>query len=415
MNTGVALAVGIGVGVVLGGVGTHLLFDDEPVYEQPEPMEVNEAPTSEPTLRTAASAPAVEEEPLDPEPGDLHVGRGVFAESYRAVFKSRTGDEPAQAQINAAWEQLQVQTAGAAAGAAGQSAHMVLADRRRAEITARDDIMSVLTDRNRSDDVLALRNDPEALTTLLAQKIKGPQVSGPGAAEQPDDEPLEDGSRIYFPNGAYTLTEQAVLGTGRNRRMPRDLTIEGAGIDRTLITLSDFSARDLVYNLHLRDCTIDCGNDGAFDLGREKASVFAENVRFVRFDAGHGGCYIFAFSRGGAVYCKDCRFDGGYGRAPGKGSITRHVQVGRFESCLFDRVSYEIGRHSRAYFADCVFRDCGTMEKTLKQALASPNQNRARFDGCTVEYRLSETGGRVLGAKFKRDLTSLFPTFKGKR
>ena len=44
-------------------------------------------------------------------------------------------------------------------------------------------------------------------------------------------------------------------------RVPRDLSIRGAGMDATLITVSSFFTQGTVWNLHLSDCTIDCAND----------------------------------------------------------------------------------------------------------------------------------------------------------
>jgi hypothetical protein len=417
MNRGMLLVVGIAIGGVLGAVGATVFSSPDdttrPAGLQADAPEPEQAPPA-PVLHTLGDAGDAEGAvpTAAPGPGDLHLTRAAFFEAYRERFLSRTGSEPTEAQRAAAWDALQQQTHAAALAAGEQAARATIESRRKAEITQRDDIMALLEDKEREDDVLALRNDPAALVRLLDHKAKGPSLDGARHLTDPGDDGLPDGSVLLFPRGIFTLTEKAVLGIGPRSRMPRDLTIEGAGMDRTLITLSDFSARDLVYNLHLKDCTIDCGNDGAFDLRREKASVFAENVRFVRFDAGHGGCHIFSL-RGGAVYCHDCRFDGGYGKSPGSGSILRGVTVARLDGCVFDRISYEIGRHTEATFAGCTFRDCARMPATLKRALAKPSRRGARYEDGTIETSLEpdERSGR---AKLKRDIKTLFPGFKEK-
>ena len=419
-RTGTALFVGLVVGALLGAAGVHLLTREE-VPPEDAAVRLERSVEAEAADRAYAHAPEpvlsgragddVEAEPSAeprPAPGDLRLARGAFADAYRAAFRARAGNDPTAEQLDAAWARLQETTAAAAAGMAGAAAHAALADRRQAEITARDDIMALLEDRERREDAQALRNDPEAFARLLGHKGVGPALSGPDVASRPAGPPLPDGAQLIFPAGVYAVGERALLGEGRAERMPRDLTLRGAGIDATLVRLSDFSARDLVYNLHLADCTIDCGNDGAFDLRSEKASVYAENVRFVRFDAGHGGCTLFSFSRGGAVYCRDCRFEGGYGSSPGSGRILQAVEVARFEDCVFERILYDVAAHNPAFFARCTFRDCAHVEATRAQSLAYPVPRGARFDGCRFESTL-RTDGLLTSASLGRDLKTLFP------
>jgi hypothetical protein len=269
--------------------------------------------------------------------------------------------------------------------------------------------MALLGDGSRAKDVAALRDDPEVFHRLLAHRVKPTTLDGRSAGTRADEEPLPDGTRLLFQDGVFVVGEGLLMGKGQSR-MPRDLTIEGSAMDRTLVTFSDFSARDVVWNLHLKDLTIDCGNDGAFDLRNKKASVYAENVRFVRFDAGHGGCQIFSFSQGGAVLCRACRFDGGYGRSPGLGEILRGPNVARFEDCTFERITY--GIDGPTCFARCVFRDCPPMPDLIERTLIGSSSEGLRFEDCRTESTVA-MDHPYDGDALRRDLKTLFPAFAG--
>lgn len=413
MTSGAAFLLGAVVGAGAGALGSHLLTSSgtaapeglhasvtRSVGSAPGPVLEAGRPADPPAARTAP-------ERL-PQPGDLHVGRDAFVATYRTTYRQQTGSEPTPAQEATAWDHFRSSTTDVPASLAAQAAEAELESRRRAEISDRDDIMAVLNDEKRSADVAALRYDPVALGKLLAHRAAHVRVDGPSTS-RPDGEPLADGTVLRYPDGVFTVGEPVLMGRGR--RMPRDLTLEGSSMDRTLLTLSDFSANDVVWNLHLKDLTIDCGNDGAFDLRAQKASIQAEDVRFVRFDAGHGGCYVFDLSRGGAVYCKNCRFEGGYGRSPGHGNIARSVTVARFEDCTFERITYKIDVPGS--FVRCTFRDCPRMQDLISGSNAGVHAGGQRFEDCRTETTLaSEASGSTEPPG--RDLKSLFPAFRGR-
>ena len=113
---------------------------------------------------------------------------------------------------------------------------------------------------------------------------------------------------LSFPAGIHRLDERRLRGP-RGEPFPTDVTIEGAGMDATLLRLSDISIPSDVERLTIRDLTLDCENDGLFDLRSGDASLDIAGVRIVRFDASHGGCRIFTGDRGTVLVMRRRRLD----------------------------------------------------------------------------------------------------------
>lgn len=391
-------------------VGLTLSIGRTPAEPPPPPPAIE--PVPEPV-------PAPERRHVDvppgPAPGEappadaVVIGKDEFLVAYRAAFAREAGRMPSTQQEEAAWGRAREAIHSVPPGFGAADGHLDADNRREIEIGDRDDILSFLTDSSRERDLLALRNDPGALTRLLAHRTIGPQLDGPTRLADRGDL-VDDGTTLVFGPGVHAPSWDAI-GDGRNQ-MPRDLTIQGAGMDVTLIRLSDFSPRDVVWNLHLRDCTIDCGNDGAFDLRNREASVFAQRVRFVRFDAGHGGCDLFTSGgKGGAVYALSCVFAGGYGSSPGAGNILEDIKVARFEDCSFERITYAVlGGYNDvggAAFVRCVFRDCPSDITTLESEAQWMVKAGVVVDDCTAEWTLPEEARER--KDLRRDLRVLFP------
>ncbi|MCA8974529.1 MAG: hypothetical protein KDC98_07390, partial [Planctomycetes bacterium] len=379
------------------------------VTESGRPMAAAPAHAGEPTsmqgLESAANparSAVVRDDPA------IVLTRAEFDAAYRAAFATAAGRAPTAERVDIAWERAQQMVAMVADGLGLGDGRDAAENSRKAEIRERDDIMTFLDDPERARDLVALRHDPEALRRLFAHRVTGPQLDGPIRLAR--SERLADGTVLAFGPGIHRVSWAALEGEGGDT--PRDITIRGAGMDRTLIALSDFSTPGILYNLHLRGCTIDCGNNGAFDLREAKASLFAEDVRFVRFDAGHGGCYVVAANEGGAFYAVRCVFAGGYGRSPGNGHIDRFLQLVRFEDCTFERLGYPVTRrHGNVAFDGCLFRDCPEDIEDIENERDPATAWGIGWRSCRTEWTIPH-GGEDQEPDLARALTELFPDWK---
>ena len=384
------LALFVGVGI--GGVGGWLLGQgaaSEPVatpqltsngHQGDEPSSASQPSLqgSQPDTAGDDAAPPT----LGPE--DVAVQKSTFEQDYRAGYaQTSNGSEAPADQLAAVWKE-HTSRLEQAARAAGMAAGRAEAARRtQVEIEARDDILTLLANSESHDTARAAARSAKRFAALFAHQSRGGSTIGDQDDGAQDPALLEDGSTLELSAGVHKLGTKWT----RNSVVPRDLTIRGAGMDRTLLVLSDLSARSPLYNLHLADMTIDCDNDGAFDLRSEMASISAERVRFVRFDAAHGGAYVFDVSRPGAVNCSDCEFVAWYGRSPGRGNVFRRITAARFDSCLFDGFVYDTP--TVGVYSGCTFRDCRGIEARMERALATPDtQGFYYYEGCRVDWTL---------------------------
>ncbi len=173
-------------------------------------------------------------------------------------------------------------------------------------------------------------------------------------------EPVTEGLVISFPPGIHSLDERRLRGPS-GEAFPSDVTIEGAGMNSTLLRLSDISIRSDVERLTLRDMTIDCDNDGLFDLRSGNASLDVARVRLVRFDAGHGGCQLFTGDDGVVLAMRDSEILGGFGKNPGHGQLVSTAgsptYALRFTNVLFDLVDPEFHSVDEGLFVGCRFEN----------------------------------------------------------
>lgn len=397
-------AAGFGLGLTMvaterGSQGGSAQASGEAAVRPAEaPAESHPGPAGH--RRAARPAAPVGPEAVVPMGESMSIPKERFVSAYRSSFARSSGPyEMPDGRESEAWIAFQREVEQRLWNFGRQDGHAHQAQQVTIEAVERADMIAWLDDDSRRDDLRALRNSPSEFAELLAHQAPVITVDGPAALRDPKAGRLADGTTLQFPPGVYELNWARLAIDG----FPKDITIAGAGMDNTLIRLSDFSTRGIVWNLHIRDCTIDCGNTGAFDLRNERASVLADRVRFVRFDAGHGGCYIFGVSRPGAVYARDCIFAGGYGKSPGKGQVFRRLCVARFETCRFERITYTVIAGSAAYVG-CRFVDCP--DATTKLAPGGYRQTQdVLVDGCAAETTLS--GQRR--SDLRRSPSELFP------
>ncbi len=169
---------------------------------------------------------------------------------------------------------------------------------------------------------------------------------------------LSCGTVVRFGEGIHKLDESR-LHPDRITAFPTDITLVGAGMDLTLLRIGDISLRSDAVRLSFRNLTLDCENDGLFDMRTGKLICDLENVRVVRFDAGHGGPKVFSAREGCVARAVNCRFEGGYGRSPGAwGSflLASDPILARFEGCTFDGIWVrDTGSQGRVVYQGCHF------------------------------------------------------------
>lgn len=214
--------------------------------------------------------------------------------------------------------------------------------------------------------------------------------------------PIGDGSVVTFGPGVHTLDERSFRGADR-RDVPKDITVIGAGKNSTLLRMGDIGSRADIQRLTFRNLTIDADNDGLFDQRGGSLSLHLESARVVRFDAGHGGCYIFFSRGGGAVTAVDTEFTGGYGRSPGNGSFLRGEPfLGHFKNCTLELIDFRILkglRSGQVRFDGCHFIVQGEDPSTWQNPVVT-------MAGCSYEEIPRQAEG------LQKDLADLFPQLR---
>lgn len=229
--------------------------------------------------------------------------------------------------------------------------------------------------------------------TLFGARGGGNVVDGPS---RKPDEPLAAGSVLTFPAGVFALGD---LGRG-NEPFPSDVTVRGAGMDATLLVVDSLSARSAVDRFAIEDCTV-FSESGITDMRQHAAVLSLRRVRVVGFDCGAGSAvalYLFGKS---ALLAVDCRFEGGYGRAPGSYANlmdTRSLCLARFERCLFDRVGLD-DAGATARFVGC----------EMRELLGAPPA-ASTYENCRITVIDAQ---RHWDAEYRRrDLNTLFPQWR---
>lgn len=211
---------------------------------------------------------------------------------------------------------------------------------------------------------------------------------------------LQDGTLIEFGPGLHRLKPDHAFG---RKEFPADLTIQGAGMNSTLLTIDTLHTRDEVQRLRIKNLTIDCANNYMFDLRSAGLSLDLENVRIVRFDMGAGGSLVFGVNDGLFLRAVNCEFLGGYGRSPVSGNLFRgDALVATFTGCTFQRVGLRLHGTSAATtsFVNCIFRE---YHEEPTETLD------ARFENCSVLPLIS--WGEYVKPDV-RSLSELFPAWQ---
>jgi hypothetical protein len=237
----------------------------------------------------------------------------------------------------------------------------------------------------------------ELIDRSVDQRSSSDAVDGAAFARGGDH--LSEGMEIVFGPGIHALDERRLRGEDQST-LPSDITVSGAGMNSTLLSIGDISIRQNVTRLAFRDLTLDAQNDGLFDMRSGSLVLDLQRVRIVRFDAGHGGCNIFS-SRGAMIRATDSEIVGGYGSYPGGGYLTRGSPIlARFSNCHFEFLDLSldyIGK-GRVIFDRCSF-------SLLNRDPRQRHDSRVTLLGCTFGELLDPNTPR---SELQKQLSDLF-------
>lgn len=391
-----AVAVGVLVGFVLG----RTTASDAPTATSPDP-EIHRPPTpAEPAPppvelagRTATEASNTEAGDRPPNPSRLRLVEGDGS-TIDAEVARRTAALIAQAEAAAAT---------AEATARRQVETEIARERAFLEDAERGGTMALLRTL-RTEKILPneLVSDAERFGALFERKTRGGTVDARTVTKETE---LGDGDVLRYGPGRHAV----LVGSWLNRMepFPKDLLVEGYGMDQTVLVLDDdLSMRSEVHSLTFRDLTIHC-NDNYLDRMRTAPyTLRLERCRVIGFDMGAGSSSMLS-GRVGAFYATECRIEAGYGRSPGHGNLfdVRGMLVARLEDCVIGGPFGSIYRNGAVRFVRCRFED---MAPRSRSNIEREEKGRV-FEDCTFDYLTQE---EYQESRKKRPLTDLNPAWK---
>ncbi len=268
---------------------------------------------------------------------------------------------------------------------------------------AGNDLVAILRalDRSELGPQLALVRDAERFPALF-QCAGGSNLDGPTVIADSKLLPSDSATLLFGP-GVHRLSRFLENAN----EAPRCLTLAGAGMNQTMLVLGDVSVRGVLDRFAIRDCTVFTHDAYLFDLRREPAVVELDRVRLCGFDTGAGSSCAFG-TRATAIFARDCRFEGGYGRYPGSGNLFRidtRAFLARFERCTISAVSIPVrGIQSEA---SVLFSHC-TIDRLLDQQRYLDDAPRGLvFEACSIQ--LADPSAPYTPP---RELDDLFPDWR---
>ena len=216
---------------------------------------------------------------------------------------------------------------------------------------------------------------------------------------------LADGTTIRFGPGVGRVYQWVRRGAA-----PRCMTIEGAGMDQTLLVAPPIPGMGTTLDrLTIRDCTIYAR--ALLQMRNRGAQVLVERVRVVGFDEGADSGTCLTLDRT-ALLMRDCRFEAGYGKdAKAVGrlfDVRGDSLLARFERCRFDGIYLglrHLPRRTTVVFSECLMTDLRDREDP--RTLDRPGLS---FVDCSVTL-----GNPDDGAVRGRDMEQLFPGWREAR
>ena len=227
-----------------------------------------------------------------------------------------------------------------------------------------------------------LLSEPQKFGALFVRKAEGQTLDGRSITS---DSRLADGDRIVYPVGKHTLD---VSSLSRQSPFPKDILIEGGGMDRTLLRFNnEMRFRGDIHSLTFRDLTIHCGDNYLEAMRNGPYTLRIERCRIIGFDMGAGGSDMLSGSVG-AFYASDSRIEAGFGRAPGFGNLfdVRGALVARLENCDIEgpfRSIYDRSSGAAQVFDHCRFTNLTRSNRSQIER----KSDGVRFVECTFGYQ----------------------------
>lgn len=217
---------------------------------------------------------------------------------------------------------------------------------------------------------------------------------------------LQDGDArvdIEYPEGSYALDPER-WGLRDVSASPTDMLIEGAGMNKTLLTLKESIELTGAVRITFRDLTVHCNSKCFIVLRNAPALIHLERCRVIGFDGGRNASHLIR-GNAAAILCKDCEIESGYGVGPGGASFLNtspssegegRITVAKFERTLFrgpfsppsvsDRPFLKFRRSMAVLFSECEF------ERMFPEGVTAPGPSgsNVRYLNCVVVP--SETG-----------------------
>lgn len=217
---------------------------------------------------------------------------------------------------------------------------------------------------------------------------------------------LAPGVRIELPAGVFELGNLLAAVD----EFPREVTLAGAGIDATLIVLTEpLGARGALEDFALAGCTLLTRSNQLFDQAHP-ATLSLDGVRVCGFDNGANRGGTLVFKRGLALRARNCAFEGGYGSVPGSGSLfalPNAALIARFDNCSFALQSAGIGRLIRG--VTLRYERCRFERIVDDPAREAEHLRGVRLVECSLE-RLEPGAQRPP----RRTLDALFPAWESR-
>lgn len=217
-------------------------------------------------------------------------------------------------------------------------------------------------------------------------------------------EAVEDGVILNYGPGVFRV-RQLIRGRAP---FPREVTLAGAGMDATMLYLDEIYSRDPLVNLAIENCTI-YANGYITDMRGAPITLRMTRVRVIGFDTGAGASVALGLERA-ILDCRDCRFEGGYGRSPTSGNLLRSSADGfiaRFERCLFSRM--HVLRYGLSPTATMLFSDCAMRDVFDDPRAAAANHAGIELDNCQIVVAPRPDPRKRIE---RLDLNQLFPDWQ---
>lgn len=229
----------------------------------------------------------------------------------------------------------------------------------------------------------AVVGDDGTFPKIFSRQKSGSVVHGPGA----DWSTLADGTTLVYPEGVF-----AIDWTEAPERLPRDLLLKGAGMDRTLLRISRArrGENEEIHGLTLAALTIDCGNEDLLWPKSGLAAVRLVECRIARTET------ILDGPDAGAIRAERCEFEGG--RRDGGFERCRLLATGRGLARLDDcTIRGSIDVYDTGHVA-CLFRRCTFVQVHANLQSNLERRPGVRLEGCRFEVAANPPPPRPLHA-----------------